>query len=68
MKVHHIEAAGRHDGRHAVFRGGFEARRPGREEAADQFVRPLGRGHVQHPCRQARFNQRFHRPSPTPVA
>ena len=62
-EIHHVEAAWRDDGGHAVRRCSLEPGRSGGENAAHQLVGPLRRRHVEDARDRSRFDERLHRAS-----
>ena len=60
-EVHHVERAEGDDLRHSHRTRRLQAMRPGREDAADELVRELRRGGVEHAGEVAGACQRLHR-------
>ena len=63
-EVHHVEATGRDDGGNLGARGGVQPVGSSAEDAADEFVGPLRRRHIEHAGHEAAGDQRFHGASP----
>ena len=62
-EIHHVEATRRDHARHRHLSCGIQPLRPGGEHTANQLVRPLGRGDVQHAGNHAAADQCLHRPT-----
>ena len=59
-KVRHVEAARRNHLRHARLRGRVEPGWAGAQDAAGQFIGPLGGGEIEHAAHKTVANQSFH--------